>query len=273
MKTAYGNVSAAAVLVAILAIARPADAATILVDLGATNLQTGTVDDLTWNNIHDARTTAANPSPGLVGAPLIADLVDTAGAATGISLTAERLGGLVKISGTAVDVDSGTPTVVSPSGITYPFNAYSDSLFVDNQSNPTNNRYQVTLAGLDTSKTYNLYFLAAAQGGNSNGNARFFVTGAETAPVAQVASFDMLVDADPANLDANFASVLGMAPDGSGIIQIQLTSNAGNPSNARWNTMEIVEVPEPASVGLGVLALGSLAGFAWRQRAADRRAA
>jgi hypothetical protein len=120
--------------------------------------------------------------------------------------------------------------------------AFVDSVTTDLWFNGTS----MTITGLDTSLTYNLYSVSQGGGAGFDGNDdTHTVTG-------DVVYGPSTVNRGDARLLGDFHTVLGVSPDGSG--QIVLSLDASNPA---LNGLLIEAVPEPSSTAL--LGLGGLA--------------
>lgn len=227
-----------------LFLSHSAHALSILIDFGAATAQTnhisrGGTDPINfWNNVTSVNST--NPW----------NLVDTTNAPTGISLViTSRFGGIN---------ENGTPDPSAP----YVTSTTRDSFYGNTEefSGNSNLTPSFTLSGLDPASTYNFRFYASRMGVNDIRTTDYFVSGA----ISGMATLNV------ANNISNTATVLGIAPDIFGNIQISLTASADN-NNANHftylGTLEIVAVPEPASVALLMMAGTALVGLRRRRSA------
>ena len=227
-------------LTMLLMVVSGAHAGTILIDFGADTLTTTGAGD-TWNNVSSGRL-EASPDTNLNSLGGSGDLLYADGTDSGYTFSAEALGN-TKIGGSAVDFTGTLP--VNPTGTLYPSSAYADSMFTGNTSEST---YTVTLANLNIDFVYDLTFLSAFNGGNDNGDAVWTITQG----FGDVLSITN--DIATSN-DAGFVQLTGISPTQDGVIEILLTSTPEG-KNGRWNTLEITEVPEPATIAL--LGLGAV---------------
>ena len=117
------------------------------------------------------------------------------------------------------------------------------------------NNATITITGLDTGLTYNLY--SVSQGGGAG-----FDTREDTHSVMGDVSYgSTTVNRGVARTTGAFHTFLGVSPDGTGTI-VFTTSGVGN--NPAFNGLLIEAVPEPSSTAL--LGLGGLALILRRRR-------
>ena len=110
------------------------------------------------------------------------------------------------------------------------------------------NNSTVTITGLDTSLTYDLYSTSHGGGAGFDGrNEAHTVTG-------DVVYGPSVLNRGASRLGA-FHTFLGVKPDGSGTIVLQMTATDGS-NNPAFNGLLINVVPEPSSLAL--LGLGGL---------------
>lgn len=198
---------------------------TILIDFGHAGLRTSGEADF-WNNVSSAR---LGPSPdseleeldGEAGANLrYAD-----GSDSGIQLSAIAIGD-TRVSGGGADFTGTLPA--SPTGTSYPLNAYTDNMFSGEDGS-----YTVTLSNLDPELAYDFTFLTAFDGGFSNGDAVWTITQGSGAVLS-------VTNDVPTSNAASFVQLLSIAPAQNGIIEIEMNPAAAG-TIARWNTVEITE--------------------------------
>ena len=119
---------------------------------------------------------------------------------------------------------------------------FVDSVTTDLWFNATS----ITITGLDTSLTYNLY--SVSQGGGSG-----YDTSVETQTVTgDVVYGPSTMTRGDVRVNGNFHTFLGVSPDNTGQIVLSMDD-----SNAVSNGLLIVAVPEPSTTAL--LGLGGLA--------------
>lgn len=239
-KVILGGIIAAALLAP-----ASAKAATVLIDFGTTGSPT-TTDALSrsWNNVVPLTDTAGNPY----------NLNASTGASSGIQMVIGNPPATTSQIGFNNANDNGTQ---GPAGTAaargYPVTATRDSGFGNANAafdQGTVQTVRLTLSGLDPSQTYNFYFFASRGSDNGGGTVSdnretsYQVTGATTPAAALL---------NASNNTSSVASVLGVGPNGSNEIQIDITRGAANTNGTGFyylNVLEIESVPEPASLGL-----------------------
>lgn len=207
------------------------DAASMKFDLGdATTASPGYVNDIVYN------------------AQNVPNVIDTTGAATGVSLTItsatgwnsngpNRNGPLVPTA-PASDYFDGETTRDAMFGHTVTFNGLAPRPLVE-----------YTIAGLDPALTYDFTFYASRGAVTDNREAQYDVVG-DNAGVALL---------DAGNNVGNIAQVLGISPTAAGVVimTIQPGPNNNNSSGFYYlGGLDINAVPEPASLCL--MGLGGL---------------
>ncbi|YCM42851.1 PEP-CTERM sorting domain-containing protein [Verrucomicrobiaceae bacterium 227] len=206
-------------------IASPAFAVTMFVDFGRTDNQTAG----NFNNVHGDGTTLATASVALI---------DSAGNATGITLTTDfSLGG--SFAGTGADYAGPYPPLLTGQ----PSTALIDSLFIRDPASTS-----FTLSGLAPGTTYDIA-IYGARGNNGGANAEWTLTDGSGPNSAAYDVFDNATEV---------ATFTGMVPDGSNEISIlYTTTDDGSRPRGGLNFMQITSnagIPEPSSLGLVSLA-------------------
>jgi hypothetical protein len=209
-----------------------AGAAMIAGDVIVVNFtQTGNTVGGNWNEVQ--RNSGAYFG-GVSDTTLVADLIRLSdGASTGIALDidapdATGIGGL--------NANTGFSASFPQSG-SIPNNAKVNLTYHGIQST-------FTFSGLNDSLLYNLSFLSAHDNGSNDRNPHDWVIQKGLANEASVS-----VDPDD-NLVYTF---LNIATDGSGQITLSSTTTSGGADSQHINAMELVAIPEPASLALVVL--------------------
>jgi predicted esterase len=188
----------------------------LLVDFGPAATTTTGGDDSanTWNNLtsHSLNSTLS--------------LVDSTGATTGIGVT-------------VTDPFAGNQSTGSTTPTAYVPDAVRDSFYFDNGQSP-----QLTLTGLDPTKTYDFKFLGSRMSGDGLvRSTRFTVQGFGSA---------VAVVSDATNNSGTVAEVTGILPTAGGEITIDLAKNTVAPLVNNTSSgvgylgvLEITEVSEP----------------------------
>ena len=180
---------------------------TINIDLGS-NISTGM-----WNNLTKA-----------TGNQTIADLVNTEGNSTGISVWVHDAFTGINTSGTT-----------SPeASLNFDPNASSDSFFGNEGDHegiiePTAG---ITIAGLNQTAVCDLTFFASRMGVGDNRETRYTVNG----------NSESVVDLDPANNTSNVVTVEDMQPNASGVITVTVSPGPNNNNSKKYYYLGIMRI-------------------------------
>ncbi|MDB4669821.1 PEP-CTERM sorting domain-containing protein [bacterium] len=210
------------------ALSSTAPAAMIFVDFGRTDNQTTG----NYNNVHGAASVLATPS---------LDLIDSAGAATGVKLNTDfALGG--SFAGTGADYSDAYPAGVADQ----PSAALIDSMFIRAAASTS-----LTLADLDSGSSYEIV-IYGARGNNGGANTEWTLTDGNG---SSTAGYDVF------NNSTNVATFSSLVPDESNEISIfYTTTDDGSRPRGAINFMQITStpVPEPSSSLFLMLSSGVL---------------
>jgi hypothetical protein len=226
-------------MVCSLGLAFTGQAETIYIDFGRTGAETTASG---WNNVAatvggTANNTTTINGQGTPGTPSV-ELIDSTGTATGAA-------------GSGADYAGPYPATVS----TWPTTALSDGFF--SQINNGGSTMNMSFTGLDNSASYDLMFYGARGGtGTALNQALYTVTGGNGTSNRTSSVL---------NNSSQTPEFLGVTPNGGTILVSFTRGSAGTGS---LNAMSITAVPEPATVGFGLVALGSV--FIMLRRRVDR---
>jgi hypothetical protein len=176
-------------------------------------------------------------------------LTDTTSAPTSWFVTVADSG-----AGNGGNAGSGANVSAFPAAVSsFHADALKDSLY--GNGDPAG--MTVTIAGLDTAKTYDLLFYGS-RNNNQNANQQWSLSKGTPGANVTHGSFDnstVVVDWD------------GVSPDGTGVIEISIDAVAPDSNGAlALNFGQIIEVPEPSTFALSVFGLVSLIGLGRRRK-------
>ena len=218
-------------------IAAPADASSILIDLGnSISFRGADVSSPDANGNHWT---------SVWSGAFYSDLVDSTGTPTAVDFGFSSAPGTDSFNGPA-----GNTTVNGPSDSVYDAAALGD-LGVDEAVYDyyVDSTFQIQM--LDTSKTYDLNFFGSHKF-NSDNTTRYtvYTDWTFTTPVASV---DLLVCVNSDHNQDTIATLAGVAPQPDGIIYVGFTG--ANGGSGYLNALQITEaIPEPSAAVLALLA-------------------
>lgn len=240
-------------MVCSLGLAFTGQAETIYIDFGRTGAETTASG---WNNVAatvggTANNTTTINGQGTPGTPSV-ELIDSTGTASGVTLSVSFTQTYdTGAAGSGADYAGPYPATVS----TWPTTALSDGFF--SQINNGGSTMNMSFTGLDNSASYDLMFYGARGGtGTALNQALYTVTGGNGTSNRTSSVL---------NNSSQTPEFLGVTPNGGTILVSFTRGSAGTGS---LNAMSITTVPEPATVGFGLVALGSV--FIMLRRRVDR---
>lgn len=178
----------------------------------------------------------------------IADSIDSTGALTGVGLSASGFYPGSNTSGTTTP--SGAAAIFDPQ-------ATRDNAFGHTGAfggNPDASLATVSLAGLNPALTYDFTFFGSRAGVTDNRETAYALAGANSSTVYLNTSANT----------SNVAVAAGIIPTASGTISIQVSAGPNNSNSSKFyylGAMQILYVPEPATLGLLSVALVAAAGL------------
>lgn len=220
------------------------NAATVLMDFGSTTVTNTDGLGRAWNTISE---TSAESAP--------LALISTDGAASGVSLQVSNITPRTSVGWNGTNTNGTQAPTGDAAARGYPASATRDSLYgnVGLFNSTTAPDLRMTFTGLNAATTYDLYFYASRTSVTDVRTTDYAVTGLTGPTVATL---------DASNNIGTVVSLMGIAPDSSGRILIDVDPGATNNNSSGFyylGVMEIVAVPEPSGV-IGLLALGGLLG-------------
>ncbi|WP_309398951.1 PEP-CTERM sorting domain-containing protein [Cerasicoccus maritimus] len=222
------------------------NAQTILIDFNGDDTPKTTGQPETWNN-------PVNPGLDSISFPyeLVADLADTTGAGTGITLS-------------ITDGFHGRNSAGDDSGAVFPGTATEDSFYTANDTwDPSGGTLDngfgiLEFTGLDPSKTYDFTVYASRIGGSDNRETEYAFDGLNSSTVYL----------DVANNISSTVIASGLSPTAGGIITLTVTAGPNNTTSQQFaylGAIEMTVIPESSSIALFVGAMAT--GFVmWRRR-------